>query len=352
MLMSGYRVNNETNSTYGETLLMRTLPLITNPDRHTLFDGSINFKNLNHPILDALIVSSADGSADSVYRKEMPIAHECMLSWCVKTIHSSYSWGVYKELVADVFLNTTKAPYPFHTVYRPLEDSTDTDYYGNLSIYPPDISRDGPGFGVSNDTNLDTVFIFDEVFPSVITVSDPTAQPFLKYRTSFVDRVMWRAFRFSPWIAPTNITNHMERIATAITNVARADPGSNEFVAGQAFAPETYVKVNWAWLAFPLVMLALCLMFLVATMIKTSKGANEELGTWKTSAMPTLIYSLPQHLRQDLTNSSTWSGTTTQGAKNVKIRLMPDKGWRVSGQICTSPTLHRRSGPRAPPGWL
>ncbi|KAH7093060.1 hypothetical protein FB567DRAFT_162614 [Paraphoma chrysanthemicola] len=352
VLMSGYRVNNGSDSEYGETLLMRTLPLVTNPERELLYDGSINFKNRNHPILDAFIVSSADGSADSVYRKEKPIAHECALSWCVKTIHSSYSWGVYKENITDVFLNTTRGPHPFRTSYWALEDVTENDYYGNISIYPPNASRDGLGFGVSNDTNLDAIYIMDAVFPAVITVSTPTAQPFLKYRASFADRVMWRAFRFSPWIAPTNITFHMERIATALTNVARSDPGSNEFVAGQAFAPETYVKVNWGWLAFPLAMLALCLMFLVATIIKTSKGTNEELGTWKTSAMPTLIYSLPQHLRQDLTKASTWGSTAPQGPKNVKIRLMPDKGWRVSGQMCTSPTLHRRGSPRAPAGWI
>ncbi|KAF2036629.1 hypothetical protein EK21DRAFT_51413 [Setomelanomma holmii] len=354
VLMSGYRVSNGSNGTYGETLLMRTLPLVTNPARHTLYDGSINFKDSNHPILDALIVSSADGTAESVYRKDVPIAHECMLSWCVKTMQSSYSWGVYEETVVETFRNTTKPSYPYNTVYYPLpKDLTEVDYYGNVTIYPPGMSHDGPGYGVSNDTNLDAVFIFDEVFPSVITISDPTAQPFLKYRTSFADRFMWRAFHFNPWIAPNNITNHMERIATAITNVARSDPGNNEFVAGQALAPETFVKVYWAWLTFPLAMLALCLLFLVATMIKTSKGSNEQLATWKTSAMPTLIYSLPEDMRQNLSTPSTWVGGARSESKKVKIRLMPNHGWRVSGQISTTPVLLNRSNrPPPPPGWL
>jgi hypothetical protein len=349
--MSGYRLDNSSNSTYGETLLMRTLPLITNPSRRPLFDGSINFRHVNNPILDALIVSSADGSAASVYRKEVPIAHECMLAWCVKTIRSSYSWGSYEEIVEEEFFNTTSTSYPWYTIHRPELDGTATDYNANISIYPPGTNQDAQGYGVSNETMMDTAFSFDEVFPSVITITDPGAQPFLKVRTSFVDRVMFRAFHFSPWLAPNNITHHMERIAVAITNVVRSDPGGTDLIKGQAFAPEAYVEVMWAWLVFPLTMLALCAVFLTATIVKTSRGGQQDIGIWKTSAMPTLIYSLPQELRQGLTTSAS-TGSLGDRPKNVKIRLMPTHGWRVSGQMCTSQTLHRRGDPRAPPGWV
>jgi hypothetical protein len=349
--MSGYRTDN-ISAAYGETLLMRTLPLVTNPRRRALYGGSVNFKHISSPILDALIVSSADGSADSVYRRELPVAHECMLSWCVKTIRSSYSWGAYEEKVEDIFFNTSKTPFPWSTVYRPELMATDTDFHYNISLYPPGTSRDGPGYSVSNETFLDVVEILDEVFPSLITVADPSARPFLKIRTSFTDRVMFRDFHFNPFLAPNNVTNHIAGMATAITNVVRSDPANNEFITGQAFAPETYVAVRWAWLAFPLAMLSLCAIFLIATMIKTSKGGHEELGTWKTSAMPTLIYSLPQDMRQNLTTTSTCRSIVDVGAKKVKIRLKPDQGWRVSGQMRPASTLLSRTNPQPPPGWL
>jgi hypothetical protein len=351
VLMSGFRVDASSNFTYGETLTMRTIPLYRNPSRQTLHGGSINFKHISKPILDAFIVSSADGSPSSVYRKEMPIAHECMLAWCVKTLRSSYSWGSYEEIVEETFFNTTELPNPWSTVYLADIDGTITDYLGNISIYPPDMSREGQGYGVSNDTMMDTVFSFDEVFPSAITVMDPTAIPYLKVKTSFVDRVMYRAVRFSPWLAPNNITHHMERIANAVTNVIRSDTSSQEFVAGQAFAPETYVQVKWAWLIFPLVMLILCFIFLIATIVKTSRHTDEDIGVWKTSAMPTLIYGLPHDMRKDLATAPTWHGMGSgDGAKKVKIRLRPDLGWRVSGQM--SPTVHRRNDTRIPPGWI
>jgi hypothetical protein len=331
---------------------MRMVPLVMNPGRATFWDGSINFRHINEPILDALIVSSADGSASSVYRKDVPSAHECVLAWCVKTLRSSYTYGIYEETVEETFFNTTKTPYPWKTRTDSL--GTVFDYLGNVSIYPPDIPRHGQGFGVSNDTMVDTVIAFDEIFPSVITITEPGATPFLKVRTSFVDRFAYRAFRFSPWLAPNNITYHMERIATALTNVIRSDHGDNEFIAGQAFAPEIYVKVMWAWLTFPLAMLALCILFLVATIIETSRAANNDIGMWKTSAMPTLIYSLPQDVRQDLTTYSTGKSSIADGPSKVKIRLVPNTGWRVSGRACTpaSPTLLRRDEGRAPPGWI
>lgn len=346
--MSGYRVDDRGNGSYGETLLMRILPLVKNPSRDTLYDGSVNFKHVSNPILDTFIVSAADGSVDSVYRKEMPVAQECILTYCVKTLHSSYSWGQYEEVVDDTFINTTRIPYPWSTEPA-LESGTTTEYHGNISIYPPTEKRHGQGYGVSNETMMDTVFAFDQMFPSLITASNPEAKPFLKYRTSFTDKTAYRVFYFSPWLAPSNVTHHMERIATAMTNVARSYAGSNEMVAGEAFIPETYVEVKWPWLAFPLAMLALCIMFLVATMVKTSRG---DLSIWKTSAMPTLMYSLPQDMRHNLTTDATWRSEESGGAKRVKIRLMPDQGWWVSGYMCTSPTLGRRNHPQAPPGWL
>lgn len=349
--MSGYRFDISSNATYGETLIMRTLPLITSPSRRPLFDGSINFRHISNPILAALIVSSADGSESSVYKKEMPVAHECMLAWCVKTLRSSYSWGGYEEIIEDEFFNTTKMSHPWHTISRPDISGTDTDYKRDISIYPPNTIREGQGYGVSNDTMMDTVSSFDEIFPSAITITEPGAQAFLEVRLSFLDRAMYRAFRYSPWLAPNNIMHHMERIAVAMTNVVRADIGGTNSVKGQAFAPETYVDVKWAWLAFPLAMLMLCIAFLVATMIKTSRGGHEDIGVWKPSAMPTLIYGLPQELREDLTISTRSQTMSTGRPKKVKIRLMPNQGWRVSGQLCTSQTLQRRGDPLAPPGW-
>lgn len=353
VLMSGYRViDGSGNSTYGEALLMRALPLVTNWSRQPLYGGSINFGNISHHVLDALIVSSSDGTADSVYRQEAPSAHECMLSFCVKTLRSSYHWGTYREYAEKTFYNTSQKPFPWSTRDIPGTDISETDYYGNISLYPSPKTQDDTEYGLSNDTILDFVIALDEIFPSSITVADRTADPFIKIKTNPTKYTTSQLVRFSPWLAPNNVSHHMEEMATALTNVMRSDSNSREFVSGQASAPETYVQVNWAWLSFPLAMLVLCLTFLVATIVKTSRDTTESFGTWKTSAMPALMYSLPKETRQNLTTASTWRSEKSGGAKRVKIRLTPDQGWRVSGHVYTSPILGQRDNSRAPAGWI
>jgi len=341
--MSGYRVENSTDTPYGETLLMRTLPLVTNPSRSPLYGGSINFKHINYPIIDAIIVSAADGSSESVYRKAPPVAHECVLSWCVKTLRSSYAQGGYKEEIVETFTNTTQIEYPWWSERVSL-DNTLLGFNTNITITPLTNDNHTTTYGVSNETFMRTIFVLDEVFPSLITVTEPSAQPYLKIRTSFIDQVMFREVRFNPWLAPNNVTYHMERIAHALTNAVRSDSDSNELIVGSASSPETYVVVHWGWLTFPLLLLCLSIAFLVATMIKTSQHTYDDIGNWKTSAMPTLIYSLPKDLQQEFKTQAISTRTLNRRSKKVKIRLMPKQGWRVSGLVQPAPT--------APPGFI
>lgn len=342
--MSGFRVENGTDTSHGETLLMRTLPLVTNPSRQPLYGGSISFKHIQYPLLDTLIVSSADGTADSVYEKKIPVAQECVLSWCVKTLLTSFSDGGYEEQVVETFTNTTSTEWPWWTDFRPESKVTPTEFRANISIIPPSMNITTVPFGVGNTTLLNILFILDDVFPSFLTVANATAQPFIKIRTSAVSNVFFRSVRFSPWLAPNNVTSHLERMAEAMTNVIRSDAGSNELITGSAFSREVYVAVNWAWLTFPLGMLFLSILFLVATMYKTSGDHHEDIGTWKTSAMPALMYGLPKNLQEDIITNTGSGRALHRGSRKVRIRFLPKQGWRVSGQI--------QPAPAAPPGFI
>ncbi|CAN9085811.1 unnamed protein product [Alternaria alternata] len=297
-----------------------------------------------HPILDALIVSSSDGTVGSVYAKTPPVAQECMLSWCVETLRSSYDSGDYEEQVVETSMNTTSAEWPWWTQDYPEQQMTLTEFRTNISIFPPSAKSGAIPFGVSNETFLDLVIIFDEIFPSLITVADATAPPFVKIRTAAVDNVYSRLVQFSPWLAPNNVAFHMQRMARTMTNVIRSDTNSNELVVGIAQALETYVAVHWAWLTFPLVMLCLSIIFLVATMLKTSSSNHDDVGIWKTSAMPTLMYGLPQDMQRDIIATTSSGGSSHGGSHKVRIRLLPKQGWRVSGQV--------QLPPKVPPGFI
>jgi hypothetical protein len=339
-LMSGYLI--DADGFPGETLIMRTLPLTTIFDYKPLYgNGSINFKKFRNSIADVLIVSATNGSAATVRQDLPPIAHECVLTWCVKTIRSSYNSGQYSEEILHTFQNTTEGPpswiaIPFKSDYQ---NGTDNVYLQNISI-DLGITSEGrniSGYGTSNSSASYIVAGFQEIFPAFYTSVNETARPMMRWKTWQNGPAWNRVLDFNPWLAPNNVTRHMERLATAMTNVIRSAP-SKTMLEGNAFSKETFVSIAWEWLAFPFTLLVLSLVFLVLTIIKTSKdGAT---GVWKTSAMPTLIYSLPQDVQKELLPSK----TDNSASRKVRIRLLPDQGWRVSRPLCMSPKSVNRNG--------
>lgn len=361
MLMSGFRVDHASNaSDEGEALLLRTLPL-TSPitafepfSSAPYFGGSINYKDVYFPLLDALIVSAADGTANSVYKKIPPVAQECIVTWCVKTFQSSYREGVYDEIVTRTFFNNTGRQQPYPWEAWPLTDVEGwfTVFHDDITIDPPETDPSTGHYGISNVTYAKTQSLFRDMFPSSLTVANSTAPAWWRVKIIEKDSNQLRPVTGCPWLAPNNITRYMQRMATSLTNVVRSHSASNEFVQGRAYTQATFISVHLQWMIFPIALLILSLIFLVATMIKTSQTGEEEMGMWKTSAMPALIYSLPDKTRKDFMMPNGWKTGLNRRSKKIKVRLNPKQGWRVSGQMPPSPVVPVRSKQRAPPGWI
>lgn len=349
VLMSGHSVDDHAPFS-GAALLMRALPLVTVPERKTLYGGSINSKDIRNPIADVLIVGAANGSASSVYAGERPVAHECVLYWCVKTIKSAYFWAKYEEEVTHAIVITTAEPHPWKPTKFTGPKGTGITYLYAQDIVINTTSGDDPEFsyGLSNDTAVQTIIIFDDVFPSFTTVENASAEPKLRYKTKQKGAAMSRSLVLNPWIPPNNVTRHMERLATALTNVIRSS-SSHKMFYGEAYDTEIYVAVRLWWLVLPLCLLAFSLIFLVATVIKTSRE-KDQVGVWKTSAVATLLYGFPDDMQKQIA-SSKLVGTPRAKAKELKVKLMPKMGWRASGNLLSpfAPNLKKNE---APPGWI
>lgn len=111
-MMSGYLLGSD-GPTKGEALLVRTTPMVSLFEKSPLYgNGSINFPHVRNPIADVLIVSAANGIR-SVYQDVLPVAHECILTWCVKTVKSSYNSGSLNEDIVATILNTTVGGFPW-----------------------------------------------------------------------------------------------------------------------------------------------------------------------------------------------------------------------------------------------
>ena len=357
-LMSGHIV--EDNGTRGESLLVRTLPLTDMISKVPVSGGSIHFKHIRNPILDAIIVSTANGSHNGL-ANAVPIAHECVLAWCVQTIRSSYALGEYKEEIVARRLNTSEGPWPWsaYPVYMDNEIGGWMNIYKEaIAITPPDPASNASNFmpsslafGSSNTTVSNVMQVFDDYFPSTYTVKTPAEQPMLRYK-NYLDGPKMRMLKFNPFLAPNNVTRHMERLATAMSNVMRSDVDSSEMISGLAYNKKQFVIVSWEWLIFPIALLLLSLVFLVATVFRTSRDAHGEMGVWKTSAMPTLMYSLPKDVQKELNKQGPRATPGDGKPRKVKIQLLPSQGWRVSGYSLSSPTLRRGLTHQPPPGWI
>lgn len=347
-LMSGYLLQPNATNGKGKALLHRNLPLTSMTRFTPLYgNGSILYKPLRITIMDTIIVSSPDGTADAVYRNETPVAQECVLTWCVKTVQSSFTWGGYVEEIVSTHFNTTTGNFAWNATPGYDESGNYTDIYYRE---PVNIDFRSTIYGVSNSTASETIVGFQDVFPAMTTALNGSSIPRLRYKT-YSDGDAWNLLmKFNPWMAPNDVAQHMERLATAMTNAIRSAKNSQVLLRGDAFARETFIHVSWPWLTFPLVLLVLSLLFLVLTIRKTD-ASSKEAGMWKTSAMPALLYGLPKETQTGLAPVM-WS-KRREDAKKIRIKLSPNMGWRVSGQSLRqlSPTYGGRRG-AAPPGWI
>jgi hypothetical protein len=358
VLMTGYLLNDtDGNSSVSETLLARTLPLTEMIYKTPVFGGSINFKHVRNPIIDTLIVSAASPSSNDPWDK-LPIALECVLSWCVKTVESSYDLGEYGENITSTFSNATEGSFPWdsYDVNAGGETITYTIYTEDIAIRPPPSSRNlsrpliyNETYRLSNVTASNAIMVFDDYFPSSYTSMAHSDAPMLRYK-NFAGGPSLRKLRFNPLLAPNNITRHFERLATSLTNAIRSDTTSKEMLHGSAYNMENYVAVRWEWLTLPLGLLLSALVFLSATIATSApEGGESGVGVWKTSAIATLLYGLPDDVQKKLT--STEDGTPRTKAKELKVRLQPDRRWRISGNIFSPFTPKPRLN-QPPPGWI
>ena len=336
MLLSGYILNETLEETQkGEALLMRTIPLTTFLTKIPTFGtGSVAFKDIRSPIIDTLVASTANG-AEGVYCHQIPSVNECVLFWCVQTIVSSYNLGIYSEEITSTFHNTTPGLWPWDS-WR-IEDENGG---GTFIVYKDDISIEpqalGQGhsnntvssrrYGANNVTACNVMNIFNDFFPAYYTADNASAVPRLRNK-EYGKGPSVRTLEYSAWQAPNNLTRYMERLATAMTNVMRSSR-SKEMVLGKAFNQAQYITVQWTWLIFPLVLLILTVVFLSLTIARTSKDLANPV--WKTSAMPTLINSLPVETQTQLPPVLTWG--SARKTRKMRVRLLPNAGWRVSGQ--------------------
>ncbi|KAF2011399.1 hypothetical protein BU24DRAFT_426477 [Aaosphaeria arxii CBS 175.79] len=350
VLMTGYMVEpgpSYNGTLHKETLLMRTLPLAAFPRKEALYGGSIHYSHVRNPIID-FIVASTSGGKEAVHQNSTAIAYECMLTWCVQSIQSTYHRATYKEEIVNEFINTTSGPWPWKTEGYYWDDigwAANQEYTQNITLKPHD---DGPEFGLSNNTAYNINGVFDDLAPSYYIDIDELPEPIMRSDMAFSGPETTQIVYFNPWIAPNNITNHVKRLSEALSYLIRSR-GSPESIVGVAWNEERFVSVTWPWLTLPLCILILSAFFLAGTVYKTAKD-GQGIGVWKTSAMAALLHGgISEDMQKKMKDPQSTTETLAR-ARKLKARLLPGQGWRISGAIF-SPKVPATKEQHTP-GWI
>ena len=82
----------------------------------------------------------------------------------------------------------------------------------------------------------------------------------------------------------SNPSGYAANIAQTLTNLVQEN--GNIRVRGHAYSKEPYVEVRWAWLSFPVTLVVIGLLALIATVWETHQ---HRMPLWRSSPLPLLF---------------------------------------------------------------
>jgi len=83
----------------------------------------------------------------------------------------------------------------------------------------------------------------------------------------------------------TNLTTTFENVARSITNHVRSTSPDRHPGTTQTWV--IYVRVDWAYLAYPITMLVIGIAYVISTIVESTRM---HMPAWKEAALPTLLY--------------------------------------------------------------
>ncbi|OCK84484.1 hypothetical protein K432DRAFT_440020 [Lepidopterella palustris CBS 459.81] len=266
------------------------------PDDGPQFNSAV-FEDIAYPILD-FYVAYMPGGKDAVMRNDTPVMLECMLDWCVKTYESSQAQGVLNETIVSTFTNQTAKRL-----------STSELQSGNPPVViTPQVG--GNTFNVYNQTTYAMSRVLSSYLSLFILLDD--ANSTMTTYGGIYDFLL---------TSPYDITPYLDTLGTAISNNLRRKIKGTTTVTGPAWGSQTFVRIHWVWISVPVFLEVASLVFLLCTIVKSSK---EKVGVWKTSALAMLLHGLTGEARHKLDPESSLSEVEAT-ARKVHVVLSPDK---------------------------
>jgi hypothetical protein len=129
---------------------------------------------------------------------------------------------------------------------------------------------------------------------------------------------MWKFHQIPPY----DFESHLSNLTKAITNDMKSRSSGTMLIEGTAWSSERFVKIRWAWIALPAVLLAGSLVLIFATIVQ---GKNTKAPVWKSSSLATLLHGLSEETRNRIDPDSSSSQVEAVSTK-LKVRLSSQDG--------------------------
>lgn len=130
-------------------------------------------------------------------------------------------------------------------------------------------------------------------------------------------------------VLEAGLEHTLQNVAASLTKLALDK--SNKTVLGTVLTDEVYVSVAWPWVAVPLTVFVLTIVFLqLTTRASREKGSEAGDCVWKSSAFPFLYHGLEE--KEDDSTDGAWDGSNSRGeystpdqmeeaARSVRVQL-------------------------------
>ncbi|KAI4125525.1 MAG: hypothetical protein LQ347_005352 [Umbilicaria vellea] len=258
-----------------------------------------------------------------------PLAYGCALFWCVQEISASVTAGKYHE---DVIKTWSNASLRNSGCDKDNVSVCDMNVIGNHILSLVGNLDDITNYTTNFSVGVATQAMFEHFLGNFFTgnVSTSMAQSDLTFSSDFMAALVPSRSSSANGIGInlTNVPQLMSNISQSMTIRMRQSAGNdpNTQILGDAYRLDSFIKVRWVWLALPLTLLLLTLVFLLAA-IRTS--AQAKVLPWKSSSIALLFHGLSEDRRK----AGRWEERRAELheiAGEMKVQLVKtDQGWRL-----------------------
>ncbi|KAJ4369470.1 hypothetical protein N0V86_009305 [Didymella sp. IMI 355093] len=271
-------------------------------------DRTISFQHLDTLIMAIIIMRASDDflASRSVWEDSKPTATECALYLCANAYQSTSENNMVSEQLLQSW--TQKAPgsykYDPESAYFPNNTGADTwvESLGNnlydarvnrtdlQLVIPKDMSTEYPD-DMRREFNVSHSFIFSAIDhlikfskqnlpncggPAPDEAWDMLGVPWLNDKMPPIVDALWNS---------TDLTTTFDNVARSLTNQIRnSSPDRHQ---GRLQKWTIHVRVDWAYLAYPVTILVAGIIYVILTIIESTRL---RLPVWKESALPTLLH--------------------------------------------------------------